>query len=308
MKYLLIANPISGRGNGEKSIPEIKAYFDKAGLDYLLVRTEYPGHAFELVKSAGEFDVIISAGGDGTANEILNGILEHQSTNAHQPAMAVIPVGRGNDFAYSMGIPASVQDACLCIVQDERRRVDVGRVYGENFPNGRFFGNGVGVGFDAVVGFEALKLKFLTGFASYIVAALKTIFLYYKAPRLHLVTPQGEYSGHYLMVSIMNGIRMGGGFYMTPMGNPTDGNFDLCVVNQVPRSGLLPLMGKFTKGTQKGDPAVTFLKTSSIEITALEGGIPAHADGETVCEKGQSVRIELIPQALEMIYKPGLRE
>jgi diacylglycerol kinase family enzyme len=92
------------------------------------------------------------------------------------------------------------------------------------------------------------------------------------------------------------------------MGNQTDGIFDLCVVNQVPRSGLLPLMGKFTKGTQKGDPAVTFLKTSSIEITALEGGIPAHADGETVCEKGQSVRIELIPQALEMIYKPGLRE
>ncbi len=306
MKYFLIVNPISGRGHGEKSIPEIEAHFQAAQLDYDLKRTEYPGHAMELARNATGFDVIISAGGDGTSNEILNGILE-SNQNGSQPAMAVIPVGRGNDFAYSMGIPPTVAAACQCIVTNQRRKVDIGRVYGENFPSGRYFGNGVGVGFDAVVGFESLKMKLLTGFASYIVAALKTTLLYFKAPHLKLITPEGEYSGRYLMVSVMNGIRMGGGFYMAPEGNPSDGHFDLCVVNEVSRRDLLPLVSKFTKGTQKDDPAVTFLHTNQLEIHALEGSIPAHADGETVCEKGKSIRIELLPLKLEMIYQPGLR-
>ncbi len=287
--------------------PKSKRIFREAKLDYVLQRTEYVGHALKLAREASGYDVIVSAGGDGTANEILNGILESDNKTMSQPAMAVIPVGRGNDFAYSMGIPATIAEACQCISENNRRKVDIGRVYGENFPNGRYFGNGVGVGFDAVVGFESLKLKLLTGFASYIVAALKTTLLYFNAPRLKLVTPEGEHIGQYLMVSIMNGIRMGGGFYMAPESLQADGYFDLCVVNQVRRRELLPLISKFTKGTQKGDPAVTFLRTKHLEIHAEEGGIPAHADGETVCEKGKSIRIELHPEKLEMIYQPGLR-
>lgn len=307
LRYYLIVNPVSGRGHGERSIPEIEEHFKSAGIEYELKRTEYPGHALELARAARGYDVIIAAGGDGTANEVLNGILEADHQNGSQPAMAVIPVGRGNDLAYSMGIPASIAEACQCITTDQRRKVDVGRVYGENFPSGRYFGNGVGVGFDAVVGFESLKMKLLTGFASYIVAAVKTTLLYFDAPHLKLVTADGDHSGRYLMVSIMNGIRMGGGFFMAPESDPSDGNFDLCVVDQVTRRRLLPLVSKFTKGSQKGDPAVKFLRTNTLEIHALDGSIPAHADGETVCEKGKSIRIELHPAKLEMVYQPGLR-
>jgi diacylglycerol kinase (ATP) len=307
VRYLIIVNPISGRGHGERSIPEIEAHFRSAGLDFVLKRTEYRGHALELAREAAGFDVIISAGGDGTSNEVVNGILLADHSRVVQPSMAIIPVGRGNDLAYSMGIPLTVSEACKCITNNLHRAIDVGRVYGENFPDGRYFANGVGVGFDAVVGFESLKLKLLTGFVSYIVAALKTTLLYFNAPELKLVTAEGEYTGRYLMVSIMNGIRMGGGFYMAPESNPQDGKFDMCVVAQVKRSELLPLVSKFTKGTQKGDPAVTFLRTNRLEIHALQGGIPAHADGETICEKGSSIRMELHPGKLDMIYQPGLR-
>jgi YegS/Rv2252/BmrU family lipid kinase len=300
-------NPISGRGHGERSIPEIEEHFKSAGLDFELKRTEYRGHALELARDTAGYDVIVSAGGDGTANEVLNGILLADHTRHVQPSMAIIPVGRGNDLAYSMGIPATVSEACQCVTNNLHRAIDVGRVYGENFPDGRYFANGVGVGFDAVVGFESLKLKLLTGFASYIVAALKTTLLYFNAPELKLVAPEGDYVDHYLMVSIMNGIRMGGGFYMAPESNPEDGKFDLCVVRQVHRRELLPLVNKFTKGTQKGDPAVTFIRTNHLEIHALQGSIPAHADGETICEKGDSIRIELHPKKLDMIYQPGLR-
>lgn len=311
MKYFIIVNPISGRGHGARSIPEIEAFFTSAGLDYKLITTERPGHALELSREAVRqgFDVIVSAGGDGTANEVINGVIGANAENGFHAAMTVIPVGRGNDFAYSMGIPIALEDVFACIRADQRRKVDIGRVYGDEFPDGRYFGNGIGIGFDAVVGFEALKLKYLTGFASYIVAALKTIFLYFKAPQLRLVTPTDDRVGKYLMISIMNGIRMGGGFYMAPHGNPADGAFDLCVVDEVPRSGMLPLISKFTKGSQKGDPNVTFLKANKVDIQAVNGsGIPAHADGETVCVSGQAVRVELHPQVLEMIYQPGLPE
>lgn len=307
MKYLIIVNPISGRGHGKKSIPEIEEHFRSAGLEFALIQTEYRGHALELARKATGYDAIISAGGDGTANEVVNGILEAGHDRAAQPLMGIIPVGRGNDLAYSMGIPPTVTEACQSIILGNRRAIDVGRVYGENFPDGRYFANGVGIGFDAVVGFESLKLKLLTGFASYIVAALKTTLLYFNAPELKLATTEGDHTGRYLMVSIMNGIRMGGGFYMAPESNPEDGVFDLCVVRQVRRRELLPLVSKFTKGSQKGDPAVTFLRTSRLEVHALDGGIPAHADGETICEKGASIRIELHPKKLDMLYQPGLR-
>ncbi len=311
MKYFVIVNPISGRGRGVRSIPEIEAFFTSAKLEYKLVATERPGHALELAREAVRqgYDVVVSAGGDGTANEVINGIIEANRENGRSAAMTVIPVGRGNDFAFSMGIPTDLNEVFKCIRADRRRLVDIGRVYGDEFPDGRYFGNGIGVGFDAVVGFEALKLKWLTGFASYIVAALKTIFLYFKAPNLRLVTPTDDRVGKYLMISIMNGIRMGGGFYMAPMGNPADGSFDLCVVDEVSRSAMLPLIGKFTKGSQKGDPAVTFLRANKVDIHAVNGsGIPAHADGETVCIHGQSIRVELHPQILEMIYQPASGE
>jgi diacylglycerol kinase (ATP) len=310
LKYFIIVNPISGRGNGARSIPDIRQFFENAGLEFNLITTERPGHALELAKEAVKqgYDVVVSAGGDGTANEILNGMIEANQENGHHACMAVIPVGRGNDFSYGMGVPTDLSEVFECIRADQRRMVDIGRVYGDAFPDGRYFGNGIGIGFDAVVGFEALKLKFLTGFASYIVAALKTIFLYFNPPQLRLITPTDDRVGKYLMISIMNGIRMGGGFYMAPGGNPADGSFDLCVVDAVSRVAMVPLIGKFTKGTQKGDPAVTFLRANRVDIHAVNGsGIPAHADGETVCTNGQSIRVELHPQVLEMIYKPGLR-
>ena len=110
--------------------------------------------------------------------------------------------------------------------------IDIGRVAGGLYPQGRYFGNGVGIGFDAVVGFVAQKKKRLTGFASYIVAALKTIFLYYRAPLVRI-----EYDGQTLtlpslMVSVMNGRRMGGGFMMAPQAQPDDGLFDLCIASK----------------------------------------------------------------------------
>ena len=305
-KYKIIVNPTSGRGHGEESIPQIERMLSEYNLDFDLVRTERPWHAAELAQEAAAsgYDVVVSAGGDGTANEVLNGLMWAKQAGTGACAMSILCVGRGNDFAYGMGIPADLEAGCRALAQDHRRAVDVGKVTGGDYPEGRYFGNGVGIGFDAVVGFEAVKITWLTGFPSYIVAVLKTVFLYYKAPLAKI-----EYDGQTitqpsLMVSIMNGRRMGGGFFMAPEGEPDDGLFDLCIAHEVSRLRLFGLIPHFLKGTQASQEPIKMGQARRVVVTAVEGVLPAHTDGETLCTEGQRLEIELLPGQIEMICLP----
>jgi diacylglycerol kinase family enzyme len=162
----------------------------------------------------------------------------------------------------------------------------------------------VGIGFDAVVGFEALKLKRLHGFPSYIVAALKTIFLYFQAPILRIEFDGQVLTQPALMVSIMNGRRLGGGFMMAPEGRTDDGLFDLTIADQVSRPAIFALLFRFMQGTQFGHPAIRSAQADRVTVTAERGSLPAHMDGETLCEAGESLHVELLPRALEVIVPP----
>jgi len=299
--YRLIFNPEAGGGMAKQSIPGIERKLRNLGIEFDLVRTERPWQAVELAQAAAaEVDVVVAVGGDGTANEVLNGLMRAKS-DGHDSAMGILCVGRGNDLAYGMGIPTDWEAGCQVLADDHRRTVDVGRVVGGDFPEGRYFGNGVGIGFDAVVGFVAAKLKRLRGFLGYFVAAIKTIFLYYKPPLVRLEFDGQPMNLHALMVSVMNGRRMGGGFMMAPDGKPDDGVFDLCIARQVSRPRIFALMLKFTKGTQFAHPAILADQTSQITVTAVDGVLPAHADGETLCTEGQRLELEIVPGAIEII-------
>ncbi|MFC2078883.1 diacylglycerol/lipid kinase family protein [Candidatus Bipolaricaulota bacterium] len=300
-KYRLIVNPAAGGGTAEQSVPDIERRLNDLGLEFDIVTTERPWHAVELAQAAAaEADVIVAVGGDGTANEVLNGLMQAKEAG-HVATMGILCVGRGNDFAFGMGIPTELAAGCETLAADHRRTVDVGRVVGGDSPEGRYFGNGVGVGFDAVVGFVAAKLKRLKGFIGYFVAAIKTIFLYFKAPLVRLEFDDQPLNLHALMVSVMNGTRMGGGFMMAPNGEPDDGVFDLCIARQVSRPRIFALMLKFMKGTQAEHPAITTGQTKCITVTAMEGTLPAHLDGETLCTEGQKLEITIVPGALEIV-------
>jgi len=302
-KYKIILNPTSGRGNGEKAIPTIEKMCNDLKLFYDLEQTQDVWHAVELAKSAAEkkYDVIVSVGGDGTANEVLNGIMLAKEEGVNNSAFGVLTVGTGNDFAYGANISNKLEEGCQLLSEDHRHVIDVGKVTGGLFPNGRYFGNGVGIGFDAVVGFEAQKLRRLKGFLPYAIAALKTIFLYYKAPHLQIEFNDQVITQPSLLVSIMNGKRMGGGFIMAPNAENNDGLFDLCIAGSVSIPKMFPLFPKFLKGTQAEHYAIKTDRTSKITVMALEGIIPAHADGETLCKEGQKLEIEIVPNAIEII-------
>ncbi len=160
-RTFIVANPTSGRGTGARMIPVIERLMSLHQLDYSLARTDRPWQAADLARQAASqgYDTVIAAGGDGTINEVLNGLIQAQEAGMGKPALGVFSVGRGNDFAYSMGIPLSLEESVQALQQGKTRPVDVGRLQGGLFPQGRIFGNGVGIGFDAVVGFEFGKTR-----------------------------------------------------------------------------------------------------------------------------------------------------
>jgi len=299
----LIVNPAAGSGTALQAVPAIERKLSELGVAYDLVRTERPWHAVELARQAVHdgIDVVVAVGGDGTANEVLNGLMRAKQAGEGAAAMGILCVGRGNDFAFGAGVPAAVHDGCEALAADHRQTIDVGRAEGEGLPESRFFGNGVGIGFDTVVGLEAAKLKHLRGFPGYLVAALKTIFLYFRAPLTRIEYDDRTIEQHSLMVSVMNGRRMGGGFMMAPDARIDDGRFDLCMARQVSKWGVLFLIPRFMSGTQASRPSITTGRTDRITVTAIEGNLPAHADGETLCVEGKRLTMEILPRQIEVV-------
>ena len=309
MKYLVIVNPISGRGYAEKVIPDIEAGMREHGLVFDLVRTEGPWHAAEIAEKAVKdgYDVIVSASGDGTANETINGIMRAREAGFNNTAFSILPVGTGNDMAYGLGMRASLEESIAALAKNQRKKIDVGLVKGGDYPDGRYFVNGVGIGFDAVVGFVAVKIRWARSLLAYLIAVIQTVFIYYKSPTVEITYNEVAFTQPSLMISIMNGQRMGGGFYMAPQGNPSDGHFDLCIVSEPGRARTFGLIPFFLKGTQASQPEITTGRTSRIVIKAIQGSLPVHCDGETLCESGDELSAEIIPAAIEIITQenPG---
>ena len=300
-KLSVILNPAAGRGNAAKIIPLIQQKIKELPFECRLLITEKPGHAVELARKEAEnkVDMIAAVGGDGTSNEVLNGILSAKTDAV--PALAVLCAGRGNDFAFGAGIPIKLETDIDILAHGTFRVIDAGRVRVDDGSEWRYFGNGIGMGFDAVVGFEAAKMKRLSGFPSYLAAAFKTLSVFKNPPLVRITVDDLIFEEQAMMVSVMNGRRMGGGFLMAPDGDPSDGLLDICTVGHGSTLELLGLIGAFTKGAQMGKKQVRFHRTRKITIEALEGTLPAHADGETLCEAGNKLEIELIPQAVKIL-------
>ena len=303
-KYLFIVNPSAGKYEAEKAIPEIREKLDAISLDYTLIKSESSQHVNELASAAAEngFDVVIACGGDGTANEVINALMVSKIAGKKIPKLGVIPLGRGNDFAASMGIPVRLDDCIRVITGESSKFIDVGRVIGGKFPDGKYFCNGVGTGFDAIVGFEAAKLPaFLNGTPGYVIAALSTLFFHFEQPRLRIKLDGQEFEQECVMLTTMNGIRLGSTFMIAPESKPDDGLFSLLIVAKATRFQLLKLLGKVMAGTQAGNPLVSMPLASRVEITALTGSLKTHADGETVCEAGEKIAMVNLPNQVELL-------
>ena len=301
-KLWIILNPIAGKGKAAKQRPKIERFLRESGRNFEIFITKGPGDALNMVRdlSMGADDVAVAAGGDGTCNEVINGLLTRPSASA-PPIFGILPIGRGNDFSSTPGIPGDVEKALQVLIAAKVRPLDAGLVKGGFFPEGRFFVNGIGIGFDTKVGFEAAKMKIKSGI-SYALGAMITVARYEPSPVIRIRYDENEVTLPAVLVSIVNGRRMGGSFFMGPNAILDDGLLDICYVqHQKSRLKLLNILLHYTKGTQGECEGVQFGKALRFHLEALEGGMAAHCDGETVCYDGKELEISCIPGALRLI-------
>jgi diacylglycerol kinase (ATP) len=303
-RCLVILNPVAARGAAGRRAGEIARALSAQGLRYELVCTEAPMHATKLAAAArGSFDVVVAAGGDGTGNEVLNGLLADGADADRVPSLGFLCVGRGNDFAYGAGVPAALEEACAVLARGVRRSMDVGLVRGPQIPGGRYFGNGIGVGFDTIVTLEAGKMKHFHGFLGYVLGALKSILLYYRAPRVTIAFGGAVLEQKSLQISAMNGTRMGGAFYMTPQAHNDDGQLDLCIAGEPRRLEMLGIILKYLRGTQDSSPHISMARTPRVEIRCLEGELALHADGEVLGTDIRELAAECLPRRVKVVTR-----
>lgn len=303
-RFLVIYNCTAAQGRAGERLPEVEELLRSRGVDYVLETTGYRGHAIELARDAainGSYAGVVAAGGDGTSNEVLNGLMAARNAGSIPPPLTVLAIGRGNDFAYGAGIPDDLEECVETLVSGRAVPIDIGYLEGGLFPEGRYFGNGIGIGFDTIVGFEAAKMKRVKGFGAYLLGAVKTLIFYYRSPMLRMVIDGREEHRRCMQVSIMNGRRMGGAFFMTPRAETDDGAFDLCIAGTPTRRQMLVLIVKYMKGAQEGHSQITMGRATELRISSEEGPLAIHTDGETVSETHTDLTVRCVHHALEVL-------
>lgn len=287
-KTVLIRNPKSGRGKWATSWAEIARSLGEIEVQ----ETQAPGHATELARLAVEqgATLIIAAGGDGTVTQVANGLIGSDA------AMAVLPMGTGNDLARTLGIGKSMDRAIAAIQAADSIQMDVGR-WRTDLEEGHFL-NIAGMGFDAAVadrinqGFRSLK-----GTTAYLAAVVSTLGKY-RAKEVRLTLDGAVVEESIMLAAIANARSYGGGMIVAPMASVTDGMLDIVLVKEMGKLAFLKAFPSVFKGGHMGHPAVEHYRARSIRLEP-RGESPFLIDGElTPCKWAE---IEVLPKALKVV-------
>lgn len=289
MKIMLIVNPTAGKGKAGKMVPLIENTMKNSdGASFDISFTKERGHATEIARSSAEdgYDIVYAVGGDGTVNEVMNGLIGTKS------ALAVLPVGSGNDFARSLGISENIEEAIRQSMSGNRKLIDVGII------NGRHFINISSVGFDAevVLATQNFKKLLFSGSAAYVAGLISTIFT--NKPRHVKISVDGNcFEKCILLAAVANGKYYGGGMMAAPDAVMDDGKFDVCIIEKVAKIKMLFLFPKFMKGEHKAFKEVSFLKSEKVEIESQDP-IAINVDGEVF--KDTRVCFDIVKNGLYM--------
>ncbi|MGI2336387.1 MAG: diacylglycerol/lipid kinase family protein [Dehalogenimonas sp.] len=305
LKTKVIINPAAGSGTTARRWPHIKRQLDELGVNYKFVFTEAPGHAITLAKEAAEarFQNVVAVGGDGTINEVVNGLLT--AALPIEPLMpvdlGVINTGTGSDFVRSLGIPRNPDRACHHLLSRQRLKVDAGLI--EWTENGeekrRYFVNAAGVGFDAESASSKARIsRILRGPVSYILSVGATLFGYKNRPVKIKCDERGENIHRVLSVIIANGSYFGGGMKVAPNAELGDQLFDVLTIGDIGKLELIQAFPSVYRGTHITHPKVTVERAAVITLSSTER-LLLQADGEIIGEG--AFRLSLLPGALNVI-------
>lgn len=275
MKYVFIINPASGKTDYDKIKENIIKTLENE--EYEIYETKAPKEATEIASrfKNEENTIVYSVGGDGTLNEVVNGIAEGKCK------LGIIPTGSGNDFYRT-----------LKEAQTENVRLDLGKV------NGRYFINIASVGMDAETCNNANKIKSKIKLHSSYYLALIHTFLTFKSKSLKLKIDKNVYAGVYIIAAICNGKYYGGGFKIAPVASFDDNQFDIYLVSKAGKLKLIKILLALLKSEHEKYNEVRKYTGKNITITS-ENNLIVNIDGEITISK--NIEIEMIEDAL-IIY------
>ncbi len=298
----MIYNPEADRGRSYQVAGDLHQLSREwGGADW--IGTDYPGHANELAAEAAQkgYETVVALGGDGTVHEVVNGLL--QVEGSRRPRLGVVPLGSGNDFAAGVGVPPDPTAAVRRIFKGgEVKSVDIGRVT-DTYGRIEYWCNVLGIGFDAAINIQSRNIPWLHGFWMYLAAILRTIILKFERPLLDIELDGKKLSGRYLMLTIGNGAREGGGFRFAPDAKMDDGWLDYMLIDSISRLKMLRLLPEVMRGTHGRFTVVHLGRFQSLHLHS-DLALPIQADGEMFAPYAAEVReveVQILPRALQVI-------
>ena len=302
--WLVIVNPNAGHGKGKKDWTKIADLLTKYGLIFQSRFTVTRRHAILLTQEGVKagFRKIIVVGGDGTMNEVVNGIFTQAICPTTDITLAMITVGTGNDWGKLFGIPVHYEKAIKIIKESKIRLQDAGIV---NYYNGttrdiRYFINIAGLGFDAVVVklTNTQKDKGYRGKAIYFMNLLRSL-LFYRHTLTSIEIDGMKIQNDVFTISIGIGRYSGGGMMQTPKAIPDDGLFDITIVKKMRKGEIIMSLKKLYDGSILDHPKIEGFTGKDILIDS-DPLIHVEADGESL---GHSpVEFRLIPKSVNIVY------
>ena len=299
LRYRMIVNPTARGGRTATRGEALVRALGQHGIDCDIVSTEAPGHAADLAATSAAlgFDVVVAAGGDGTVHEVANGLLRRPH-DASQPALGILPIGTGNDFAGLVCGIRSEQDALRALLNPRFRRVDVGSAQWD--ATEEFFVNGMGTGIDVEVVRNLQKRSRLPGGLLYLRALLRAL-VRFRPVQLRVEGGGRTYESEALMVAICNGRRIGGAFNICPDARPDDGLLDACIVDAMSALRIARTLPKVLAGTHSAASGVTMWRAQTFTFAVPAGPLFFQLDGELRQAAEPVIHVRALPGALRVV-------
>ncbi len=293
-EFVFIVNPVSGNRGNEHVERKIISYFRSTEIKPLVRLTEYAGHGKKLCRRLVEQSpppaAVIAVGGDGTVNEVVNGMV-HSGV-----PLGIVPRGSGNGFARHLGIPMDVDQALALLRQGVEVPVDVlkiGTAYSINVS---------GVGFDAQVAWK-FQHSSARGFLSYLRIVLGLFFTY--QPQVYEVQVDGRKSRHQaLMISLANSSQFGNHILVSPRASVCDGRLDVCILHPIPKWKALGLFYQLLRRQLDRSPYLEIIRGTKVSL--VQPGDRWHLDGEAM-DGGSKLQVEVLERVLPVII-PAARQ
>jgi diacylglycerol kinase (ATP) len=297
MRALFMINPKAGSNRARARWTAFELQLRQAGIEAKHLFTSSPGHATHLArKAAGQYELLIAVGGDGTASEIANGIL---SAQAGKTTLGVVPVGTGNDFAKTLGVDTEA-NAIASLVSGKMKSVDVIEVHcvvnGKPIVRHALLFAGVGIVCESLRRTNgAVKWLFGQRMAYYV--GLAWALCSYRSPRVRVSCDLATYHERFLFVGASNTEITGGGMRIAPGATIDDGELNVNLVEALGPWQALKQLSRLRRGEHITHPAVRYLPARTLEVDA-DSALEVAADGDLIGHT--PARFTVRPKALRV--------